>query len=191
MSAAVHFRRMAAYNAAANRLLRRRLDDFPIHEYFKTRKNLFFGSVHATLGHMLGAERIWFHRLTGQGAEDAEKVLPFYELEGAALQRAWESYIDEKAELWVQMEEQEQAWQDFVEEVYSEKDEDGLAAEPVREYTDTEGERVRIHASAGLAQVFNHATHHRGQITAAFDVAAWSHAAPQEGYVSLDMQNFW
>ena len=48
-------------------------------------------------------------------------------------------------------------------------------------YDDTDGQPTSVVRAAALAQIFNHATHHRGQITAAF--TKWGEAFP-----SLDLQ---
>lgn len=60
-----HFEMFAAYNAWANRRLydaAAKLTD----EARKTPAGAFFGSLHATLNHILVADRIWMHRFTGE-----------------------------------------------------------------------------------------------------------------------------
>ena len=49
-------------------------------------------------------------------------------------------------------------------------------------YAETEGVETQIVRAAALAQVFNHATHHRGQVSARFAEAG-------VGCVSMDMQS--
>jgi len=57
-------RLMAAYNAEMNRRLYAAADRLtPAHR--QEDRGAFFGSVHATLSHLLWADRMWMHRLDG------------------------------------------------------------------------------------------------------------------------------
>lgn len=61
-----HFATMAEYNGWANvRLYRmaRQLTD----EQYRRDVGVYFKSLHGTLNHLLAADRIWMHRLTGVG----------------------------------------------------------------------------------------------------------------------------
>ena len=61
-----HYRMFADYNLWANRLVYEaagRLDD----AQYRQNKGAFFGSLHATLNHVLAADRIWMKRFTSTG----------------------------------------------------------------------------------------------------------------------------
>ena len=62
-----HFRMFAAYNQWANRLVYEACADLTDEEY-RTDKGAFFGSAHRTLNHLLTADRIWLRRITGEGS---------------------------------------------------------------------------------------------------------------------------
>ena len=117
---------------------------------------LFFRSIHGTLNHLLVAERVWFGRVA---------ATPFAV-----------SGLD--AELETDREKLEQAlythsarWQDWL----LTRSDTQLAA-PLR-YTNMSGTGFEQESASLLLHVFNHATHHRGQISAA--ITACGLAAPE------------
>jgi uncharacterized damage-inducible protein DinB len=62
-----HLRRMARYNAWANRQLYEVCAQLPEAEYRKPRR-AFFGSIHGTLNHLLVVDWIWLARIEGKGS---------------------------------------------------------------------------------------------------------------------------
>jgi uncharacterized damage-inducible protein DinB len=60
-----HLRRMARYNAWANRRLYAACKQLPEDEYHRLRQ-AFFGSIHGTLNHLLIADRLWLARIEGK-----------------------------------------------------------------------------------------------------------------------------
>jgi uncharacterized damage-inducible protein DinB len=61
-----HFVMMAKYNAWANARLFRMAGG--LHdELYRKEVGAYFKSLHGTLNHLLSADRIWMHRLTGTG----------------------------------------------------------------------------------------------------------------------------
>jgi uncharacterized damage-inducible protein DinB len=62
-----HFRVLARYNQWANERLYAACGKLHDNELFMQRPS-FFGSIHATLNHILVADRIWMGRLTGHPA---------------------------------------------------------------------------------------------------------------------------
>jgi uncharacterized damage-inducible protein DinB len=61
-----HFAMFARYNEWANRRLYASADALTDTDYLADR-GAFFGSVHATLNHLLATDRIWLRRFTGSG----------------------------------------------------------------------------------------------------------------------------
>ena len=64
-----HLRRMTRYNRWANRRLYAACAALPAAEYGKPRP-AFFGSIHGTLNHLLVGDRIWLARIEGRPAPD-------------------------------------------------------------------------------------------------------------------------
>lgn len=62
-----YFRQLARYNQWANRRLYAACGELPESEYMRPRES-FFGSIHATLNHILVADRLWLGRFTGHPA---------------------------------------------------------------------------------------------------------------------------
>ncbi|MGF6172169.1 DinB family protein [Ensifer sp. 4252] len=137
-----HFRMFADYNNWANRRLYAAAAELPDSE-LRQSKGAFFGSVLATLNHILAADRIWMKRLTGEG--DAPTALDATLHEDLASLAGAREREDARMIAWI----------------------DGLdEARLAATFTYT-----RLNTSASitqklgptLAHVFNHQTHHRGQ----------------------------
>src|SRR5712692_7640106 len=81
-----YFRQLAQYNAWANGRIYTAAAELSDAER-KARRPSFFGSIHATLNHILVGDRIWLSRLTGKphgiGALDQELYADFEELRAA------------------------------------------------------------------------------------------------------------
>lgn len=141
-----HLATMARYNRWATSKLFQQVDALQEAQYRRD-AGLFFKSIHGTLNHLLvGEHLLWFRRFAfGESpamkldleAEPDRARLRERLLEGAA---AWLPLLDE----WT---------------------EERLTGQ-IR-YTRTTGEAMALPFAATLAHVFNHGTHHRGQITAA------------------------
>lgn len=135
--------RMAAYNAWANARLydaATALTDFERKRDVKA----YFTSLHGTLNHLLIADRIWLHRLTGEGDRPDRLDAILFE-QFADLREAREA--------------EDRRLIDYV-STLSAAD---LEAEV--DYENTRGEEKRLPRGLILTHVFNHQTHHRGQAT--------------------------
>ena len=141
-----HFSTLARYNAWATARLLDAVAWLNGAEYRRD-LGLFFKSVHGTLNHVLVAEHLlWRVRFAGGAsppvalddeAEPDRVRLAERLLAGAA------------------------RWSPLIEGWPPSRYESSL------EYTTTRGKAVSLPFAATLAHVFNHGTHHRGQITAA------------------------
>jgi len=156
MQARTYFAMLARYNLWATGSLFEHVDALPEDDYRRD-AGLFFKSVHGTLNHLLvGEHALWRRRFAeGQSARlrlDAEMET-------------------ERARLRERLIEGAQAWQALIES-WPEGRFDSVLA-----YTSTQGVAMELPFAATLAHVFNHGTHHRGQISAA--ITAMGHACPE------------
>lgn len=137
---------MARYNRWANRRLYEcvaTLDD----ETYRQDRDAFFGSIHATLNHILVGDRVWTCRLVGEysGIKSLDQILH-------------ESF-----------EELRIARQTMDEQLIATVDrlaagEDGGLDKEVRYRTVSDGEKHTSPAHHIFLTLFNHQTHHRGQV---------------------------
>lgn len=140
-----YFETLSRYHRWAYGRLYDEVDRLPEGQYFASRK-LFFDSIHGTLNHLLLVERLWMGRLTGNPVEfnglDDELIKAAVPLRDAIFEQC-------------------DAWDDYIERL------DASALEQDVEYRNTRGDVLAFPLGLLLAHVFNHATHHRGQISAA------------------------
>ncbi|MEZ5742405.1 MAG: DinB family protein [Sphingomonadaceae bacterium] len=141
-----HLEQMARYHHWATARLLSSVDLVPDEDYRRD-CGLFFASIHGTVNHLLLTDKmIWFPRFSG--GEVASRSLDA-EVEG------------DRALLASRLLEATAVWSGFVGAL----DEATLAGELA--YRMTTGQQRRLPMAAALNHVFNHATHHRGQVTAA------------------------
>jgi uncharacterized damage-inducible protein DinB len=138
-----HVRRMAHYNHWANARLLHACAALSDDDYGRTRP-AFFGSIHGTLNHMLVADRLWLARVEGEAAPHARlDETPWATFEAVvdarnAVDGRWIALADGLAE--------------------------GDLDRLVRYAALTASSRQTSRLEQILLHVFNHATHHRGQI---------------------------
>lgn len=108
-------------------------------------QGLFFRSVHRTLNHLLLVDLLWHGRLTGQ---------PF------AVSGLDQELVKERDRLAEEMQHQAEVLRDLTAGL------DETRIGMINVYTDTEGNRRESPLALQLGHAFNHATHHRGQVTA-------------------------
>lgn len=140
-----HFSLLARYHRWAYGRLYERVDELGDPDYFAD-KGLFFGSIHGSLNHLLLVDRLWQSRLEGIATG---KVNLAEELHAARdpLREAIFSQCD--------------ALIAFVDQL----DESRFDAE--WRYVNSAGEPAAWPFASLLSHLFNHATHHRGQISTA------------------------
>ncbi|HZV57410.1 MAG TPA: DinB family protein [Sphingobium sp.] len=141
--------RMARYHGWATQRLTEAVAAVPDAAYRKE-CGLFFGSIHGTLNHLLLTDgEIWYSRFTGgpvtglplDGELETDRALLASRLIAAAAR--WPAYV-------------------------ADLDDTALGGE--LHFITTAGQTRTLPMAAALLHVFNHATHHRGQVTAALSM---------------------
>lgn len=139
---------MGAYNAELNRRVygaALRLSD----EQRKADQGLFFKSIHATLNHIYWADRMWLSRF---GAAEAP---------GVPMDKSTAMFED-FGELWAQRQSLDDdiiVWGKQITPAELEGD--------LRWFSGAAGREMRKPRALCVMQIFNHQTHHRGQVHAA------------------------
>ena len=141
-----HFSTMARYNLwATERLLE--VVSVVSEEDYRKDCGLFFKSIHGTLNHLLLADQlIWYRRF-------AEGVSPRLDLN--------EEIENNRSHLAQRLLEGAEKWQPFIASLPAERFLGKL------DYHSIQGKPVSLPFADALSHVFNHSTHHRGQITTA------------------------
>jgi uncharacterized damage-inducible protein DinB len=151
-----YFLTLARYNVWATRKLFEHVDALLEADYRRD-AGLFFKSVHGTLNHLLVAEHeIWFPRFAT----------------GNSPKRTLDEEIEaDRARLRERLAIAVQRWEPLIAGWTEER----FAAQ--LDYVTTKGVAQSLPFAATLGHVFNHGTHHRGQISAA--ITALGHACPE------------
>ncbi len=141
-----YFLTLARYNDWATRRLYEHVDALGEDDYRRD-VGLFFKSVHGTLNHLLVAEhRVWFPRFA----------------EGVSNRVALNEEVEpDRARLRQRLVEAAGRWAPLIESF------DAQRYAATLDYSTTRGMPQSLPFAPTLGHVFNHATHHRGQITAA------------------------
>jgi uncharacterized damage-inducible protein DinB len=139
-----YFLMLAGYHVWAQRCLLGSLEPIGDADYHADH-GLFFRSIHRTLNHLLLVDLLWQGRLSGKpflvNGLDQELVKKRGRLKDEMLGAA-----------------------EKLRSLVVDLDETRIGA--VNAYVDTEGRRREFPLALQLAHAFNHATHHRGQVTA-------------------------
>lgn len=150
-----HYQRLARYNAWMNQSLygtARQLDDQALHQP----RGAFFGSITGTLNHLMVADLIWLGRFArGDCARQLPEALRGFPAP-ARLDEPLYDHFDALRQAREQLDAHIQHWVDT------------LTAGDLQQhlaYSNTRGIPARKPLHALLAHVFNHQTHHRGQVT--------------------------
>jgi uncharacterized damage-inducible protein DinB len=151
-----NYRFLAHYNRWFNERLYAACAGLP-DDQRKADRGAFFGSIHATLNHLLWADRLWLRRFAEQGVAFPALGSDLLALpEGAAhatlLYADWPVLRAQRVKL-------DAAMEDWVRDMPAEF--------PLRvmRYRNTRGVQREHPAWQALTHFFNHQTHHRGQVT--------------------------
>jgi uncharacterized damage-inducible protein DinB len=140
-----YVQRMARYNRWQNENLYGVAERLSVEEREKER-GAFFGSIHKTLSHLLWADRVWMNRFTDQprppgGIRDSVTLYP-----------DWRVLSDERA----RFDQSIIAWANGVDNAW-------LAGDQTY-YSGAAGRDLTRPRWLLVTHLFNHQTHHRGQI---------------------------
>ncbi len=151
-----YFATLARYDTWATRRLCEHVDALSDDEYRRD-AGLFFKSVHGTLNHLLVAEGLlWFPRFA----------------QGVSHRIALDTEAEpDRARLRERLIEATTRWGPWIDAL------DASRLAGTLEYVSTQGVARSMPFAIALGHVFNHGTHHRGQITAA--ITAIGHACPE------------
>jgi len=152
---------LARYHAWAMAKLYEHVDRLGESDYRKD-AGLFFKSVHGTLNHLLVADTVWYPRFA-EGVSNKVALDAELESDRAALRDRLLAAVPR--------------WQGLVESFDAAR----LAEASTLDYTTTQGIAQSLPFAPTLGHVFNHATHHRGQVTAA--VTAMGYPCPEIDWV--------
>jgi uncharacterized damage-inducible protein DinB len=136
-----YFTTLARYNQWANRRLYDAVAQLSEADYMAPRA-AFFGSIHATLNHILVADRIWIARIE-------ERPNPPYKLN--------QILYGDLVALRVAREAEDAHIVNLVSNI------DERRLDQILAYSTTKGEKQHTQLRLVLAHFFNHQTHHRGQ----------------------------
>ncbi|QIB36028.1 damage-inducible protein DinB [Ancylobacter pratisalsi] len=136
------YQNLAAYSRWANRRLYVAAAALSDTQY-RADRGAFFGSVHGTLNHLLVTDRIWMRRITGMGeAPDRLDAILFDTLPELETAR----YLEDVRIV------------DFVGTL------SGWVLRADLHYSNSSGQKFHQPLANVLDHLFNHQTHHRGQV---------------------------
>jgi uncharacterized damage-inducible protein DinB len=165
MNLHTYFRAIASYHVwATHKLLDVCLAPLS-DEHWRRDCGLFFHSVHGTVNHLLVTDNIWFARF-------AENHSPRIALDT-------QLHAD-RAALCAELRTTVTRWGTWIGTLDATRFDSELA------YTRNNGQVARLPFATALGHVFNHATHHRGQISAA--VTAMGYPCPELDWVYKQQQ---
>lgn len=150
-----HYRACASYNARFNRQLFDLVAALPAE--VRTRDaGAFFGSIEATLQHILLADRIWLGRMRHSGFD-------FPALEEADLVYAFSSLREPVAGDFATLQAERIATDQVILAWIEDLTDEALAG--TLRYRTSNGTEREHPLWIAVSQIFNHQTHHRGQVT--------------------------
>ena len=139
-----YFATLAGYNAWANQLLYQACERLSEDEYLRDRRSAF-GSLHATLNHLLVADRIWLARIAGRNPPLlAAKQILYADLIGLKVAR--------------------QAEDEHLRNLVAGLSPANLDRPLV--YRNARGDRCETRLCLALGDMFNHQAHYRGEVSA-------------------------
>ncbi|PIQ42462.1 MAG: damage-inducible protein DinB [Gammaproteobacteria bacterium CG11_big_fil_rev_8_21_14_0_20_46_22] len=136
---------LANYHRWGYQVLYQTIDQL-LDESYRKDMGLFFKSIHGTLNHLLLVDKLWLSRFVGNIIK---------------VDRLDQELISDRRQLKAEIDNQAIQWIDFIKIL-------DLTALPEKlDYMNTKDIQSTVSYAKALYHVFNHGTHHRGQISAA------------------------
>lgn len=158
-----HFRRLAHYNKWANVRIYDAAAALDREDYYADRR-AFFRSVHGTLNHILAIDKLWFGRFTGNAYVPPSLDVIIHDsltdLRGAR-----------------------DTFDDHIIDVVGAMDDNLISG--VFRWTTMEGQPYTSTLDRCLTQIFNHQTHHRGQVHTLLSQLT-GHAPPLDFFLCMN-----
>lgn len=164
-----YLRMMARYNRWQNGWLFQAADNLPDHERRKDRAG-FWGSIHGTLSHIYWADRIWFSRFDLVDPPDVPNPQSPGFVEG------WTDLTEKREQL------------DYLLVEWGDGFENGPVNGSLEWFSGSVNKDVKAPLSVVLPHIFNHQTHHRGQVHAMLTAAG---AKTDDTDLFLMPEEFW
>lgn len=146
MISPAHVQTMARYNRWQNQSIYAAADRLEEAQR-REERGAFFGSIHATLNHLLWADRTWMHRLAGWPAPEPKNIK-----ESLAYFEDWDALKRERQAA-------DEALIGWAEQLGPES----LAGD-LTWYSGASGREMTRPKWILITHLFNHQTHHRGQV---------------------------
>jgi uncharacterized damage-inducible protein DinB len=148
MISPAHAQLMARYNRWQNRSIYTAADRVPDAERRRD-QGAFFGSIHATLNHLLWADQMWLHRFAGTPAPGPKRPK-----DSTAMFEQWQDLARER----VAFDDVIVGWTEKLDQAWLDSDLTWFSGAAGREISRPKWKLV--------THFFNHQTHHRGQVHA-------------------------
>jgi uncharacterized damage-inducible protein DinB len=179
---------MAIYNRWAFRQVYSKLDEHISDENYHADSGLFFRSIHGTLVHLLLSSKIWYAHLAASSSNPLHDGQYPHELNSYWSRSAneWEQAVTDRKDLSQRIFIECDRWIDYVKQLNPES----LMTEETFTYLDTKGNQHERNRTEALDHVFNHNTHHRGQITAAFTKYGGRDASPVLDLIAMPKDEY-
>jgi len=142
MDLVAHFQMLARYNRVANERLYEACSKLDDTEYRKQRPGSF-GSIHALLNHIMLGDRIWMARFEGAGRTTPALNTVLY---------------DDFSDLRDARKEEDARIEGFFARL------EANALDRKLQYTNSQGKEYVEETAVAISHLFNHQTHHRGQV---------------------------
>jgi len=144
MGLVAHFKMMADYHRWAHEILLRHIKPISNDEY-RHECGLYFQSVHGTLNHLLLGDMLWHGRFVGRPV---------------AITGLDHEFHSSREALMAALTSQAACWVDYVAQLTEAR------CKEVLSYQSSKGIQYALPTGQLLGHVFNHGTHHRGQVSA-------------------------
>jgi uncharacterized damage-inducible protein DinB len=179
---------MAIYNRWAFRQLYNKLDEHISDENYRADSGLFFRSIHGTLIHLLLSSKVWYARLTTPSSYPLHDDQYSFELNSywSRPVNEWEEAVTDRKDLNQRIFIECNRWIDYIQKL----DSDSLMNEESFTYFDTKGVKYERNRAEALDHIFNHSTHHRGQVSGAMTKYGGRDASPVLDLVAMSKDEY-